>query len=64
MKTEKKSKKESIDSTVYIFHRGDMWYPIELTDDEDAIKNALCNPGTTAVENTQTGQIIWKDKMN
>lgn len=46
---------------VYMFHRADMWYPIELHDDADAIKNAECNPGTTKVENWK-GEIVWELK--
>jgi len=48
---------------VYIFFRGDIWYPIDLYDDEDAIKNALHNIGTTKVENAN-GKVIWKIKIN
>lgn len=46
---------------IYIFHREDMFYPIELNDDNDAIKNAEYNEGTTKVEN-RSGEIIWKLK--
>jgi hypothetical protein len=46
-------------SKVYIFHRGDMWYPIELRDDADAVANAKCNPGTTLVTDHQ-GREVWR----
>ena len=44
---------------IYLFHREDMFYPIELRDDEDAKRNAECNPGTTKVENAITGEVVW-----
>lgn len=43
----------------YIFHRGDMWYPIELKDDADAIRNAKHNEGTTKVTD-KNGRIVWQ----
>jgi len=48
---------------LYIFHRGEMWYPIELYDDKDAIENALHNIGTTKVQNAN-GKVIWELKSN
>ena len=48
---------------VYVFFRGDMWYPIDLYDDEDAIRNAEINIGTTKVENA-AGKVIWELKIN
>ena len=42
----------------YIFHRGEMWYPIELRDDNDAEINALHNKGTTKVTDID-GNVIW-----
>lgn len=45
-------------SKVYIFHRGDHWYPLELRDDDDAIENAQHNPGTTKVTDS-TKRVIW-----
>ena len=48
---------------MYIFHRGNLWYPIELYDDKDAIENAIHNVGTTKVENAK-GKIIWELKEN
>ncbi len=46
---------------VYIFFRGDMFYPLELLDDADAIANAKCNPGTTRVERVD-GTIVWSEE--
>jgi len=54
-----KTKKEQ--SKTYIFHRGDMWYPIEMYDDADAIRGAHINIGTTKVE-TLEGKVIWELK--
>lgn len=45
-------------TSTYIFHRGNTWYSIELYGDEDAIKNALYNKGTTKVTNL-FGKVIW-----
>lgn len=48
---------------VYIFHRGDMFYPIELVDDIDAINNANCNEGSIKVEDVDgNGNVIWSKK--
>lgn len=44
--------------TVYIFHRDEMFYPLELKDDANAIANAKCNPGTIKVTNVETGEIV------
>lgn len=44
---------------IYIFHRADMFYPLELKDDADAKVNAECNPGTTMVENAETREVVW-----
>lgn len=54
-----KSKKRK--SYTYIFHRGDMWYPIAMYDDKDAIENALHNVGTTKVTD-MSGRIVWQIK--
>jgi hypothetical protein len=48
----------------YIFfrrdpNRGFLFYPIELKDDAEAVRNAECNPGTVKVEDIQ-GRIVWK----
>jgi hypothetical protein len=48
---------------VYIFFRADMWYPIELKDDADAIANAAYNAGTTKVEDS-SGKVIWELPKN
>lgn len=34
---------------MYIFHRAEGWYPLELGNDEEAIANAEHNPGTIKV---------------
>jgi hypothetical protein len=44
---------------IYIFHRADLFYPIELKNDDDARRNAECNPGTTKVENAITNEVVW-----
>ena len=50
--------------TVYIFQRDEMFYPLELKDDADAIANAKCNPGTLKVTNAETGETVWpNDKI-
>lgn len=49
---------------VYIFYRGTMFYPLTLTDDAEAVDNALLNPGTTKVERVIDGEIIWKAPVN
>mgnify|MGYP006995614019 CR=1 FL=1 len=56
---------------IYLFHRGDSFYPLELTspvnfktDDQCAIDNALCNEGTTKVDKIVDNEIktIWNKK--
>lgn len=44
---------------IYIFHRKEGFYPLELPNDADARANAECNPGTTRVTNETTGEQIW-----
>lgn len=44
---------------LYIFHRGDMFYPIELRNDADARRNAVNNKGTTKVINAITKEVVW-----
>ena len=46
------------DKLIYIFQRADGWYPLELENDQEAIANALCNPGTLYVE--QGERIVWR----
>ena len=36
----------------------EVWYPLDLKDDADAVTNGKCNTGTIRVENIN-GQIIW-----
>lgn len=45
----------------YTFHRASGWYPVELSSDEEACRNALCNPGTEKVVNEISGETIWTD---
>lgn len=44
----------------YIFFRDGTFYPVELSSDEQARKNAECNPGTLKVENALTREIVWE----
>jgi len=46
---------------IYVFFRGDMFYPLELRDDADAVANAEYNPGTTRVEHV-SGRLVWGRK--
>ncbi|MHB8109688.1 MAG: hypothetical protein ACYDHW_06620 [Syntrophorhabdaceae bacterium] len=41
----------------YIFHRAEGWYPIDLANDQQAIENALINPGTIKV--MQGDRVVW-----
>lgn len=49
----------------YIFfreHNGKpVFYPVQLMDDDEAIKNAHGNPGTTKVERAN-GTVVWVAK--
>jgi len=45
---------------IYTFHRKDGFYPLELSSDEEAIENALCNPGTLLVINENTSITIYE----
>lgn len=42
----------------YIFIRGNGFYPIDLGDDTDAIRNAACNPGTQVVQKVVSGGLV------
>ena len=46
--------------TIYIFYRKDGWCTLTLVDDESAVTNAECNPGTLKVEEGKTGRIVWR----
>ena len=49
-------------ATVYIFHRSDGFYPLELEGgDASAIANAEHNPGTIKVERALSKKIVWMD---
>lgn len=45
---------------VYIFHRAEGWYPVELRNDADARKNAEGNPGTVKVTDALSEKVIWE----
>lgn len=45
---------------IYIFFRDGAFYAVELHSDEQARKNAECNPGTTKVENALTREVVWQ----
>jgi hypothetical protein len=44
---------------IYLFIRTEGFYPIELRNDDDARKNAECNPGTLRVE-AVSGRVVWR----
>ena len=48
---------------VYTFFRKsegvEFFYPLELRDDDDAVANAHCNPGTLRVE-AANGRVVWQ----
>lgn len=46
--------------SAYIFFRDDMWYPIALADDAQAVAAAECNPGTRRVEDINGNQ-VWPE---
>jgi len=48
---------------IYIFHRAEGFYPLELLDDEQAIANACLNPGTLKVTNAITGKVVWLNEI-
>lgn len=43
----------------YIFIREEGFYPVTLKNDQEAVANALVNPGTVRVENAETNQVVW-----
>ena len=45
-------------SELYTFHRKEGFYPLELADDDDACRNAECNPGTIRVMDIH-GRVVW-----
>lgn len=45
---------------VYLFHRADGWYPLQLKSDTEARANAENNPGTLKVtEMDGLGRTVW-----
>lgn len=51
-------------TNIYIFHRAEGFYPIELPDDKTALDCVPLNPGTLKVENAVTGETIWQQTNN
>jgi len=47
---------------IYLFFREGGWYPIQLKDDEEAIRNAESNKGTIMVR-TIDGEVIWSNLL-
>lgn len=47
----------------YLFFRQEGFYTLSLKDDEDAIKNALCNEGTERVQDFK-GNVIWRKPID
>ena len=49
--------------SIYTFHRPidgrEFFYPIVLDDDDQARRNAECNPGTLKVVNEMTERVVW-----
>lgn len=59
MYSEKMTTDKRPETVVYTFHRGDMFYPLELESDESALANARCNEGTLKVVNEVTGKVVF-----
>ena len=49
-----------IKSVIYLFHRKEGFYPLELRDNEEAIQNATCNKGTLMIT-TVDGEKVWEN---
>ena len=46
---------------LFIFHRAEGWYPLELPDTQtDLMDNIAINPGTLKVTDGITGEVIWE----
>lgn len=59
---QKEQNTQIVNKKEFVFHREEGFYVIELIDNKDAIKNALCNEGTLKV--TDIGQnLIWTKKI-
>lgn len=43
---------------VFMFFRAEGWYPVFLESADQAVENALANPGTLRVE-TVEGDVVW-----
>jgi hypothetical protein len=48
----------------YTFHRQDGFYVLELEDDDAAITNGICNPGTIKIINEITHKVILGEGKN
>jgi len=55
--------KDDDDPPIYLFVRDEMFYPLLLRDDDDARRNAECNPGTLRVEHI-SGRIVWQKPLH
>ena len=44
---------------IYIFKRKEGWYPVEAINDDEAIRQAMSNPGTLSVETALGGKVIF-----
>ncbi len=44
----------------FTFHREEVFYPLVLQSDEEAVANAKCNPGTLRVVNEFTGKVVFE----
>lgn len=54
-----KNEAKETPKTIYIFFREDVFYPIELENDKEAIEGAELNKGTLRVEDLN-GRIVWQ----
>ena len=42
----------------YIFKRSNGWYPVDIANDDEAVRQAMSNPGTVSVE-TADGRVVF-----
>lgn len=45
---------------VVIFRRQGMFYPLDLPISDDLSAHAEANPGTLAIEDAATGEVLWR----
>lgn len=43
---------------IYLFHRAEGFYPLDLGGDDEAMANAHCNPGTLKVTDSD-GRVVF-----